>query len=176
MTITVLIVVLFTIVVMGLLLYSKTNAVAVAMGQRLDIEKQVVESIKRVENVLAGAGGKGSAGENIVELAFSNFLPDWQVRNFVVNNKTVEFGVRLPDNLVLPIDSKFVATDLLEQFLACEDPEQKRKLKGKIHAQTERRAVEISKVPGRQCHHIIWTGGRARSLFAVCSEIIATLS
>ena len=57
----------------GLLRYSKTNAVAVAMGQRLDIEKQVVESIKRVENVLAGAGGKGSAGENIVELAFSNF-------------------------------------------------------------------------------------------------------
>lgn len=176
MATTILIVVLFAIVVIGLLVYRETTAVKTAMSQRLDIERQVFDSIRRVENVLAGASGKGSAGENIVELAFANFPLDWQVRNFTVNNKIVEFGIRLPDNLVLPIDSKFVATELLEEFLACEDLERKDKLKGRIHRQTEKRAMDIQKYLDASVTTSFGLAVVPDPLLAVCAEITASLA
>jgi len=70
---------------------------------------------------------------------------EWQVRNFNVNGKTVEFGLRLPNNLVLPIDSKWPATHLLEQFAAAHDPEEQKRLKGEIEKSILQKAKEVGK-------------------------------
>ena len=72
---------------------------------RQDLEHRTAESIRRLESVIAGTQTRGVAGENILDALFAKFPPDWQVRDFRVGNKFVEFGLRLPNNLILPIRS-----------------------------------------------------------------------
>lgn len=112
---------------------------------RQELEQQTAESIRRLEAIIAGTQTKGTAGENILEAVFAKFPPEWQVRNFRVGDKAVEFGLRLPNNLVLPIDSKWTATHLLEQFMACDDPAEQQKLKAQIEAAVLGRAKEVRK-------------------------------
>ncbi len=112
---------------------------------RQELEKQTAESIRRLEAIIAGTQTKGAAGENILELVFAKLPPDWQVRNFRVGGKAVEFGLRLPNNLVLPIDSKWAATNLLEEFLNCNDPSEQQKLKLRIEEAVLNRAKEVKK-------------------------------
>lgn len=112
---------------------------------RGELERRTAESIKRLESIIAGTQSKGVAGENILEAVLSKLPPDWQVRDFRVGNKTVEFGLRLPNNLVLPIDSKWPATNLLEQFAACEDPAEQERLKAQIERVVLNKAREVKK-------------------------------
>ena len=112
---------------------------------RPDLERRTAESIRRLEAVIAGTQTKGAAGENILEAVFAKLPPDWQVRDFKVGNKTVEFGLRLPNNLVLPIDSKWPATSLLEQFVNCDDPSEQQRLKAQIEAAVLAKAKEVRK-------------------------------
>ncbi len=46
---------------------------------RQDIEQQIIESVKRLEMIIAGTQSKGAAGENIVELVFAKLPIEWQV-------------------------------------------------------------------------------------------------
>lgn len=112
---------------------------------RQDIEQQTAASIGRLEAIIAGTQSKGSAGENIVELVFAKLPVDWQVRNFSINGKPVEFGLRLPNSLILPIDSKWAATDLLEQFIAASDPDEQQQLKIEIERVVIQKAKEVKK-------------------------------
>ena len=112
---------------------------------RQDLERQTADSIRRLETVIAGTQTKGAAGENILEAVFANLPVEWQVRNFRVGDKAVEFGLRLPNNLVLPIDSKWPATHLLEQFAAADDPEEQQKLKAQIEKAVLDKAKEVRK-------------------------------
>lgn len=112
---------------------------------RQDIEFRSAESIRRLEAVIAGTHSKGLAGENILEAVFSMLPIEWQVRNFRVNDQPCEFGLRLPNNLVLPIDSKWAATHLLEQFIACDNILDKQKLKGQIENVVLTKAKEVRK-------------------------------
>ena len=112
---------------------------------RQEIETRTADSVGRLEMIIAGTQSKGSAGENIVEVVFAKLPIEWQVRNFNVNGKTVEFGLRLPNNLVLPIDSKWPATHLLEQFAAAHDPEEQKRLKGEIEKSILQKAKEVGK-------------------------------
>ena len=54
----------------------------------------VFRAIRRLETVIAGTQSKGAAGENILDVVFSKLPAEWQVRNFPVGNKSVEFGLR----------------------------------------------------------------------------------
>lgn len=110
---------------------------------RQDLEQQTATSIRRLEAVIAGTQTKGVAGENIIDLVFGQLPPEWQVRGFQVGNRTVEFGLRLPNNLVLPIDSKWAATHLLERFLACTDPAEQQEYKLQIERAVLSRAREV---------------------------------
>jgi DNA recombination protein RmuC len=112
---------------------------------RQELEQQTAESIKRLEAIISGTHSKGAAGEHILEVVFAKLPPDWQVRDFRVGNKVVEFGLRLPNNLVLPIDSKWTATHLLEQFMACDDPAEQQGLRDRIGAAVLDRAKEVRK-------------------------------
>lgn len=162
--------ILLAIITIGLLVF-----IAVAMKLRLDIEKRVVTSITRVENILAGTASKGSAGENIVELALSKLPTEWLIRNKVINNRPVEFAVRLPDTLILPIDHKWPATDLLEQFLECGDTDQKTKLKTKIQVTTRDRALEVRKYLDPTVTTSFGIAVVPEPIFELCVEIIPAL-
>ncbi|MFN2304976.1 MAG: DNA recombination protein RmuC [Anaerolineales bacterium] len=115
------------------------------MKARQEIEQRTNESISRLEAVIAGTQTKGSAGENVVELVFTKLPVEWQVRNFTVNGKTVEFGLKLPSNLIVPIDSKWPATNVIEQFTSTEDLEERKRLKGEIEKSIMQKAKEVNK-------------------------------
>lgn len=112
---------------------------------RQDLEMRTAESIRRLEAIIAGTQSKGSAGENILEVVFAKLPSEWKVPNFKVGDKVVEFALRLPNNLVLPIDSKWAATSLLEQFAASEDPNEQQRLKSQIESAVLARTKEVKK-------------------------------
>lgn len=112
---------------------------------RAEVEQQTAESIRRLEAVIAGTQSKGAAGEKILEAMFAKLPPEWQIKNFRVGAKVVEFGLRLPNDLVLPIDSKWPATHLVEQLLASSDPAEQQKLKGEIESTVLAKAKEVRK-------------------------------
>lgn len=112
---------------------------------RQDLEFRTSESIRRVEGIIAGTQTKGAAGENIIEVVFAQLPTEWQVRDFKIGNKTVEFGLRLPNNLILPIDSKWAATNLLESFMATDEIEKQQELKGQIEKAVISKAKEVRK-------------------------------
>ena len=110
-----------------------------------EIEHRTAESIRRLEAVIAGTQTKGAAGENILAFVFAQLPVEWQVRDFKVGNRTCEFGLRLPNKLILPIDSKWAATSLLEQFAACNEPSEQQRLKDRIQEVTLAKAKEVTK-------------------------------
>ena len=113
--------------------------------ERKELERQTAESIKRLEAILAGVQSKGAAGERIVERVFSKLPAEWRIRNFRVNGKVVEFGLRLPNGLVLPIDSKWPSSDLVDKFANTENPEERIILKREIERAVLRKAQEARK-------------------------------
>lgn len=129
------------------LAHAKNDLTALQMNSkaRQELEQQTAISIKRLEAVIAGTQSKGSAGENILEVVFAKLPVEWQVRNFKVGGKPVEFGLRLPNNLILPIDSKWAATNLLEQFIAASDIGEQQRLKSEIEAAVIQKAKEVKK-------------------------------
>ena len=112
---------------------------------RQEMDIQMSESIRRLETVIAGTQSKGSAGENILDVVFGKLPPEWQVRNFKISGKVVEFGLRLPNDLILPIDSKWTATHLLEKFVASEDIEEKQRIKRDLENVVLQKAKEVKK-------------------------------
>jgi DNA recombination protein RmuC len=73
---------------------------------RQEVERQTADSIRRLETIIAGTQTKGSAGENVLEVVFAKLPIEWQVRDFRIGGKSVEFALRLPNNLIMPIDRK----------------------------------------------------------------------
>lgn len=112
---------------------------------RQELEFRTGESVRRLEGIIAGIQTRGAAGENIIDVVFAQLPTDWQVRNLRVGDKTVEFGLRLPNNLVLPIDSKWTGTSLLDEFLATDDIGEQQRLKSEIGKAVLARAKEVRK-------------------------------
>lgn len=108
-------------------------------------ERKTAESIRRLETVIAGTQTKGSAGENVLELVFSRLPVEWQVRNFRIAGRPVEFALRLPNSLILPIDSKWTATNLLEQFTRTDDINEQQRIKKAIEETVLQKAREVRK-------------------------------
>jgi DNA recombination protein RmuC len=108
-------------------------------------EARTREAIDRLEMVISGTKTKGSAGENLLDVVFSQLPADWQVRNFALSGKTVEFGLKLPNGLILPIDSKWVGTRLIEQFIASTPLEDKQKIKAEIDKAILAKVKEVHK-------------------------------
>ncbi|WP_322509947.1 DNA recombination protein RmuC [Anaerolinea sp.] len=111
---------------------------------REEEERQMAESVRRLETIIAGTQSKGKAGENIVEVVFSKFPPEWQERNLKVNGKTVEFALRLPNQRFLPIDSKWAATSLVEEFARETDEKQLQRLRGEIEKEVSKKLREVT--------------------------------
>jgi DNA recombination protein RmuC len=110
-----------------------------------EVERQTADSIRRLETIIAGTQTKGSAGENVLEVVFAKLPIEWQVRDFRIGGKSVEFALRLPNNLIMPIDSKWAATNLLEQFINSEDIQEQQRLKKDIENAVLAKAKEVRK-------------------------------
>lgn len=124
---------------------SDLTALRSSTHARQAADQAMAESVRRLEMIIAGTHSKGAAGENILELVFAKLPPAWQVRNFKVDGKPVEFALRLPNDLVLPIDSKWPATHLMEQFANSEDPAEQQRIKKEIETAVLLKAREVRK-------------------------------
>lgn len=102
-------------------------------------------SIQKLEQLFLGSKTKGEAGENILEYSFSNLPAEWRVNNFKVNGKNVEFGLKLNNGLILPIDAKFPATRQIEELLDTQDAKRRQELKQEIEKAVYSKALEVSK-------------------------------
>jgi DNA recombination protein RmuC len=107
-------------------------------------ESENFQSLKRLESVIAGSKQKGIAGENILREALSIFPPDMIEVNFKVKGKEVEFGLVLSNKKVMPIDSKWPSTELLEAVSKEEDPARLERLMHQVQKEVGKRVSEAS--------------------------------
>src|SRR4030065_2244969 len=74
-------------------LQSELRGLPERVHARQAMDQQTADSIRRLEAIIAGTQTKGVAGENIVELVFSQLPPEWQGGNFPGGNKGGQCGV-----------------------------------------------------------------------------------
>ena len=110
---------------------------------RQDVELETRKSIRRVEAVVAGTNTRDAIGENIIEAISSGLPAEWQVYDFRVAGGVVEFGLRSPNNLVLPIDHKWPAVDLLDGLAASDDPNEQARLKRQVQSAVRSKVIEV---------------------------------
>ncbi len=115
------------------------------LQERKDSDDRVASAVQHIETVIAGSASKGGAGESIIEGMLAEIPAEWKVNNYRVGNKVVEFGLKLPNGLVLPIDSKWAATGLVEELEKCDDPARREELKEEIGSVVEKKARELNK-------------------------------
>lgn len=110
-----------------------------------DTDRQNAEVLRRLELLLAGTATKGAAGESIVEALFRQLPSEWQARNVPVEGRVVEFGLRLPNGLIVPIDSKWPATGLVEELLNAPDPGTAARIRQQVVQQVRAKMEEVQK-------------------------------
>ncbi|MDZ7727464.1 MAG: DNA recombination protein RmuC [Dehalococcoidia bacterium] len=137
---------------------------------RQQLEAATAESVRRLETVLAGTQSKGAAGENIVDLVFSRLPAEWQERDFRVNGKQVEFALRLPNRRVLPIDSKWPATGLIEELAQAETPEAAAKARNEVQRAVRDKMAEVQKYLDPELTHGFAIAVVPDAVFEVCGE------
>ncbi len=127
----------------------RTTEQLAALQQLSDDQRRLDERnadvLRRLELLMAGTATKGAAGESIVEALFRQLPPEWQVRDLRIEGKVVEFGLRLPNGLVVPIDSKWPATSLLEELAAASDPAEAARLRQQVVTAVRAKMEEVRK-------------------------------
>ena len=99
---------------------------------------------KSIESVMRGSKTKGLAGENIVREILKLFPQNMMVYDFKLGSKVVEFGIKLPDGRILPLDSKVVSPDEILQLQDAQDEATKIRLVAKLEQAVLRKAKEVS--------------------------------
>jgi DNA recombination protein RmuC len=108
-------------------------------------EQEGREVLKRLETVLAGTKSRGTAGENILAGVLLQLPPELLEMNLTINNKPVEFALRLPHGRLLPIDSKWPALSALERLQDAEDPARRKALVEEIQSEVKKKVREVVK-------------------------------
>lgn len=98
------------------------QALSGAFNERRRREEEGTLAIERIERVVIGSWSKGKAGENLLAAALGEFPADMLVRDFKIGGRVVEFGLRMPDGKILPIDSKWPAVEDLDVLVQNGDP------------------------------------------------------
>lgn len=105
--------------------------------------KDLLEASKNIESVMRGSKTKGMAGENIVREILKIFPQGTMVYDFKVGSKVVEFGLKLPDGRILPIDSKVMASEELQLLANSHDETAKLKIIQQLELAVLRKAREV---------------------------------
>ncbi len=108
-------------------------------------EREAWDVLKRLETVLAGTKSRGIAGENILGTILAQLPAELRETNLVINNKPVEFALRLPHGRLLPIDSKWPALSQLERLQEAEEPALRKALAEEIQAEVKKKVREVVK-------------------------------
>jgi hypothetical protein len=108
-------------------------------------EENLHQAVKAIEAVIAGGSARGGAGENVLAEAFRQFPPNMLETNFKVEGRPVEYALVLPNERRLPIDSKWAASDLLEQLAGATDSEARLKLSARVEEAALKKAAEVEK-------------------------------
>ncbi len=108
-------------------------------------EQEAWDALKRLETVLAGTKSRGMAGENILATILAQLPPELRETNLVINNKPVEFALRLPHGRLLPIDSKWPALSPLERLQTSDDPVVRKALVEEIQTEVKKKIREVTK-------------------------------
>ena len=112
--------------------------------ERRERDDETRTAVRRLETVLAGAGGRGAAGENVVREALNLLPPDMLDPGFQVNGGTVEFALVLPDGKRLPVDSKLSCSDDVAALGVAEGLE-RRRICDRIEKTVAARAKEVAR-------------------------------
>lgn len=112
-------------------------------ARRLAQENEAHAALQRLSAVLLGSATAGAAGERLMRETLDHLPAQWKVTNHLVGGKRVEFAVRLPDGLLLPVDSKVVAQAKLDALARAADDRDRERLGGSIVAEVENRAAEV---------------------------------
>ncbi len=107
--------------------------------------REALQSLRRLEQVIAGTKSRGMAGENILSGILAQLPPELRETNLTINNKVVEFAFRLPNDKLLPIDSKWPSTATLEKLADTDDPEARRPLIEAIQGEVKKKVREAAK-------------------------------
>jgi len=145
------------------------------LDARAASEQQAADSIHRLETILVGSQSRGAAGETLAEPLLRQLPAEWLVRNWRVGNKGVEFGLRLPDGTVLPIDCKWTGAELLERLEAAETPIEARRAKDRLLMAVVQRAKEVAKYVDPQTTAGIGLAVVPDAVYAHCLEAQAGL-
>ena len=112
-------------------------------ARRLVQENEAHAALQRLTAVLLGSATAGAAGERLVRETLDHLPPQWKVTNHLVGGKRVELAIRLPDGLLLPVDSKVVAQSKLDALAHAEDDRERERLGAAIVADVQDRAAEV---------------------------------
>lgn len=104
----------------------------------------IQSSVKNIENLFHGSKSKGMAGENILREIFKRFPPELIVFDYRIEGRPVEFGLKLPDGRILPMDSKVVAVEEMNQLEIEEDEEKRQKLIKKVESEVAKKIKEVA--------------------------------
>ena len=155
--------------------YRDVTHLAAFVRARHELERQTAESVRHLEMVIAGTQSKGAAGENVLELYFANLPAEWQVRNLHIGNRVVEFALRLPNGLYLPIDSKWPATGLLDDLARTADPAERKALKDRVEQVVLARGSELSKYIDPSCTLSFAIAAVPDAVYDLCAGIVPAL-
>ncbi|OGB74823.1 hypothetical protein A2810_01500 [candidate division Kazan bacterium RIFCSPHIGHO2_01_FULL_49_10] len=101
-------------------------------------------SIKNIERLFRGSKSKGAAGENLLREIFKNFPPEWIVFDYRIEGKPVEFGLKLADGRIMPMDSKIVALDELTRLETETDEDMRGRLIKKAELEVAKKVKEVA--------------------------------
>ena len=110
---------------------------------RKEREREFLERIKRIDEIIAGTSAKGISGEEILRETFKKLPPEMIETNFQVRGKVVEFALILPNGKRLPIDSKWVAGKLILALEKESDQQRKKEIIEEIEKEVMRRIKEV---------------------------------
>jgi hypothetical protein len=122
---------------------AKIREVQAAEAQRWTAEDDAFKALQRLTAVMLGSATSGAAGERVAQEKLEALPPQWRVTNHTVNGRTVEFAVRLPDGLFLPIDSKVVAQSELDALEREQDPKRREQLERAVQRKALEKAAEV---------------------------------
>ncbi|HSD51305.1 MAG TPA: DNA recombination protein RmuC, partial [Candidatus Methylomirabilis sp.] len=108
-------------------------------------EQEAWDALRRLETVLTGTKSRGIAGENILGSILAQLPAELREMNLTINNKPVEFALRLPHGRLLPIDSKWPALSTLERLQETEDPILRKALVEEIQTEVKKKIREVTK-------------------------------
>lgn len=135
-------------------------------------EDQAFSALQRLSAVLLGSATAGAAGERLVQDALAHLPAQWKVMDHAVAGSRVEFAIRLPDGLTLPVDSKVIAQAQLDAHAQTGDADERRRIERGISADVLRRTGEIrqyvdERTPGFAIAAI------PDAAYALCGDILA---